>query len=548
MFIVKNNALFILFNILILLFILTQILQLSKTHHFFSHIALFSPKLSTNQSVAGNSDLSSVGTRTILENRSIYIFLNDHKRFCNYNWRQFVIAINDCERYPKGSILHIIGSYEGVVASANNSQKRLTVKSIDLLMDTVDSDMQSVSKTLIFIQRIIWQIFDFKDFGIQQIAQTHSYFAYQLVSAMVLGDRSQLTENMRHYFEVTGMLHVLAVSGMHVGLIFIMLKTTLSRFSSVLRFFTQVVCVALFAVMVGGTASVVRASTMLVFSLLVSEVFFRKNNSTRVLFFCVVTMITANDWYFQQVSFQLSVAATAAILVWNTIQKRAKGAKGWQNISSGSWQLLLGSIYDQPEMREASIHSTLGRVMYSVIRYTREIFLLSLAIQLLIAPLLWWHFGQISWVGLLASPLVLWLIPPLFIFEVLFLSLRFFPQLLQLFLSTFTILLSKMLLVDTTAPFSTIMWFVTNACNLLSLLPLIVVEICSFVLVFILEKLTVVLHPYAFISFQIVPQEFVVLPWIYVSIMSWYCLVILFLFFVNWLLNTRVNQVPIMNL
>ena len=88
--------------------------------------------------------------------------------------------------------------------------------------------------------------------------------AYSLLVAMTLGERSAVSSDMRHVFSVTGASHVLALSGLHMGILFslISLLTVFGRRTLVARL-TMVVLFWGFALLTGLSVSVVRSALML---------------------------------------------------------------------------------------------------------------------------------------------------------------------------------------------------------------------------------------------------------------------------------------------
>lgn len=93
-----------------------------------------------------------------------------------------------------------------------------------------------------------------------------------LIKALVLGQRDDLDDTLTEAFRGAGISHILAISGLHVGilasLIFFLVKIPLARLSiserarTHIRVVLSLVFLWVFTVLVGATASVVRASLM----------------------------------------------------------------------------------------------------------------------------------------------------------------------------------------------------------------------------------------------------------------------------------------------
>lgn len=137
-----------------------------------------------------------------------------------------------------------------------------------------------------------------------------------LAQAILLGDRSLLSQDTVSSFGATGAMHVLAVSGMHIGIISQLLLFILQGFGKVINRKTGLLLVLLFlwfyALTSGFSPSVVRSVFM--FSLLlVAQMTGRNYSSINILFFSAFVLILINPMVFFDVGFQLSYLAMLGI-------------------------------------------------------------------------------------------------------------------------------------------------------------------------------------------------------------------------------------------
>ncbi len=139
---------------------------------------------------------------------------------------------------------------------------------------------------------------------------------YAVVCAMTLGDKTSLDKDTRHTFSSSGASHVLAVSGLHIGIIFQLLFFMLGGGK---RRSAPAVAVAMLAIwayvfFIGMPASAVRSAFMVsvyCFSLLSQ----RHSPPLNSLALAAVVMLLVNPSYLFDVSFQLSFAAVLSILL-----------------------------------------------------------------------------------------------------------------------------------------------------------------------------------------------------------------------------------------
>jgi len=141
----------------------------------------------------------------------------------------------------------------------------------------------------------------------------------KIAQALILGSKSGLDEEVKSYFAQTGTLHVLAVSGLHVGILFLILKSLTgflkgSKKGQILAAVLVLLGVWLYAVVTGFSASVQRASCM--FSLLsIGSLFKGKHNGINSLFASAFIMLAYNPFLIVNVGFQLSYAAVLGIML-----------------------------------------------------------------------------------------------------------------------------------------------------------------------------------------------------------------------------------------
>lgn len=141
-----------------------------------------------------------------------------------------------------------------------------------------------------------------------------------LCTAIATGKRTTMSAQLREQYTLSGSSHLLAVSGLHVAIVFVVANillrwlTLLARGSQLLNL-AVVAVVWGYAAMTGMAVSVVRAALMfsaLQFAL-ASGASYRSGN---VLATVAMVMLIVRPSLLGDVSFQLSVVAVAAIIYW----------------------------------------------------------------------------------------------------------------------------------------------------------------------------------------------------------------------------------------
>jgi competence protein ComEC len=140
-----------------------------------------------------------------------------------------------------------------------------------------------------------------------------------MAQALILGQKRDLDRDVMDRFSTTGVIHILAVSGLHVGIVLLMVQLVLNRIPWPYRFrwvpaVLSAVAVWLFALITGLSPSVNRAATMFSF-LAVGKVMGRHVPSLHGLLTSAFVLLLLFPGYLFEVGFQLSYAAVAGILL-----------------------------------------------------------------------------------------------------------------------------------------------------------------------------------------------------------------------------------------
>jgi competence protein ComEC len=137
-----------------------------------------------------------------------------------------------------------------------------------------------------------------------------------VAKAIILGDKSMLDSETKNSFSATGAMHVLAVSGLHIGLILqIMMEVAkfFSRFISRKRAVLSILILLwIYSILTGFSPSVIRSIFM--FTILVLAQFFGKEqNNINSLFFSAFVLLLFQPMFLFDIGFQLSYLAMVGI-------------------------------------------------------------------------------------------------------------------------------------------------------------------------------------------------------------------------------------------
>lgn len=142
---------------------------------------------------------------------------------------------------------------------------------------------------------------------------------YAVGSALILGYKIDLSEDIRAAYAETGAIHVLAVSGLHVGIIYLFLSYFIRPFYNDPAYKVYGKLVILlgsiwgFAILTGGSPSVLRAATMFSF-FIYGKYLFKYSFAFNTLAVSAFFLLLIDPFLLFQVGFQLSYAAVAGII------------------------------------------------------------------------------------------------------------------------------------------------------------------------------------------------------------------------------------------
>ena len=180
-------------------------------------------------------------------------------------------------------------------------------------------------------------------------ASLNNHQAFQVVSALTLGYRNELTQETRSYFTSTGAMHVLAVSGLHVGVIFMCINWMFSflkrsKVGRVINFFAILTALWCYAMITGFSPSVQRATVMFTFVLVgnsLNRLTSIYNSITASAFF----LLLLNPNLIFDVGFQLSYMAVVSIVFFYPRLEKLMSVKNF--LLKNIWQLFCVSFAAQ---------------------------------------------------------------------------------------------------------------------------------------------------------------------------------------------------------
>ncbi len=212
-------------------------------------------------------------------------------------------------------------------------------------------------------------------------------------SALLLGYRNLIEIEQREKFAITGMSHILAISGFHFGIIFSIFFVFFSFIrNKFIRFFLLSFFLVLYLAVVGFPPSGVRAIIMII-SFLFANTLERRVSPLNVLAFVLLLLLVFAPNLMFSIGFQLSFLAVLGIVLF--YKKIYNGINKFFNIKN------------------------------PVLNFFISIFSVTVSTQILIVPVIAWYFNYLTFISFFSNIILL----PLFSLSLIFGFLALFTSL-----------------------------------------------------------------------------------------------------------------------
>lgn len=231
----------------------------------------------------------------------------------------------------------------------------------------------------------------------EQAEQKLSPDAAAIFQGMLLGDRSDIDYALRQQYTNSGIVHLLAISGLHIAVISGLLGFLLRRFPPWLRFSLQAAVLISFILFSGIQVSAVRSGIMILL-LSVGQLFRRKSDGINLLFFAGLLIVGTDVFAVMDLSFCMSFLATLGVLLFME--------------QSPKWMIQISSSALQKILQLLGITVSANIFLLPVYLYQFKTMSViapvsNLLISLLTAPVLCWGF-LLCVLSFLPLPLIFW--------------------------------------------------------------------------------------------------------------------------------------------
>lgn len=234
------------------------------------------------------------------------------------------------------------------------------------------------------------KINNFKKYLIEEISKILPKETVGICIGLLLGEKNWITEEVQNAFRKSSLSHMLAISGAHVSYILTGILGLLERLRFHKRWSKLLVILFLvfYMFLVGFTPSVIRACIMAILTLL-ADILFQKADVYQNLAISSFIILLINPYAILDIGFQLSFGGTMGIVLFMNIDLKQKNKL--------------------KENRNKKINEY-ENTKHKIINYINQMIIVSISANLIILPIMLYHFNTLSATflisNILASPIL----------------------------------------------------------------------------------------------------------------------------------------------
>ncbi|MCB9813512.1 MAG: ComEC/Rec2 family competence protein [Pseudomonadales bacterium] len=330
---------------------------------------------------------------------------------CQFQYSLYQFILPDCKSLKPGDVLQISGvshpefSREGIWSDTGFFQKKgLILKSI--------RKFQLNANSLVLWLVHLCELFTEKKLSVlNEFLSLFRYDEAYLTGKLAFGfsqDRSRVVD---HLLKITGTQYLVSISGYHLSIFINLLLSSIRKFygrksMGIISFVVS----SVYILAVGIKIPLVRAYLMLIISTVSSNFILRQNRSKYFIIVVAIMFILFDVSIINNSSFQLSFIATLSIILFSEKFKSNDLAKLY----------ISESLNFQKSIKFGKSNNFFTLISNYVINSVR----ISIYVQILLLPLLIYHFKELSLITIIASAALTWLLPGIIVLS--YSSLFFF--------------------------------------------------------------------------------------------------------------------------
>lgn len=312
--------------------------------------------------------------------------INGNKEYKNTNLQLNVKKEKETLNY--GDKIIVKGNFEEANTARNEGgfdyKQYLKSKNIYGIVTVDKKDIETINKNNVGVIDLLAN--KVRNSMKRKIEQNLPNETNELLSGMLIGEKSNLQKEIQKDFRDSSLSHVLAISGMHVSYVMIGITFVINKlkFSKKMSKIVIILILLFFIILTGKTASVTRACFMSSYIILAS-LFHKKAHVLGSISISLLIILIINPYFILDIGLQLSYGGTIGIVLIYSILKKYKKKK---------------------EDKTGRIKKVLYKIKDKII----DTILITISANLVIFPIVLFHYNIMSFTfiisNLLISPII----------------------------------------------------------------------------------------------------------------------------------------------
>ena len=333
-----------------------------------------------------------------------------------YKSTQIYIEVKKDIHFKYGDKVQLQGTFRKANKPRNEGgfNYQLYLKSIGIYGILKVDNLKKISSDNVNI--IAKSINTIKMVVLENIDKTLKEEEAQIVKGLILGETTMLEEELKEKFQIANISHVLAVSGMHIVYIIIGIEIILKKCLGK-RNVKYIVIIGLIIYMsiTGFTSSIVRAGIMGIMNIM-SFLVYRKNDIWTSIAISLGIILLQNPYAITSIGFQLSYLGTIGIILFS------------KNIKQ---------YLDNIKYIKNNIQIKKSQRISKIVENLKDLLSVTLSAQIMIFPIMIYHFNIIGIYFVITNILVSIIIAPLMFLSIIFIFTTFISSYISQHLSIF---------------------------------------------------------------------------------------------------------------
>lgn len=269
-----------------------------------------------------------------------------------------------------------------------------------------------------------FNILSIKNTIINRIESTLTEINSSICLALIIGYKVGIPNDINEYFKDSNLIHLLAISGIHVTYINIIINYILGKFSKKTSKELNIIFLFIYMILANSIPSVFRACIMQIM-VLISNLLYRKSNLFTNISISALILLIINPLTIYNVGFIFSYAGTISIIVFNNYIERF-------------WSYLEIKLSGKLSMQIPREKNIIGLIIIKIYSKVKEIVIITLSANILLIPLSMYIFNSFSFTFIISNLFVQPILSYIIIISIIQIIISIFSIRLASIFSIFT--------------------------------------------------------------------------------------------------------------